>query len=241
MQLNTLCLLMPSTTGRSALTLALGNAATPEQLHSCLRTPGQDFSMRSNQQSAHTVRRRTLFTQPPIIAGTIEFGKEIYFDRRYISLVRREEQEVRERVQHRYSNDTSVCYDLPEVPMSLSNDASDSTQQVTSTNAQSPIPASAPQARHSVKLSKRGYEDKNNAHKAKCKAVRATRDAEYIAALKRAQEAKKLAEAEEHRKREEYFTLHPKRPWHEQVGKSLIDTWTKLTSCCDPTKQHILD
>jgi hypothetical protein len=88
----------------------------------------------------------------------------------------------------------------------------------------------------------RDREDKNNAHIAKCKAVRATRDAEYTAALKRAQEAKKLAEVEEHRKREEYFTLHPdERPWHEQVGKSLIDTWTKLTSCCDPTKQHILD
>jgi hypothetical protein len=74
----------------------------------------------------------------------------------------------------------------------------------------------------------REYEDKNNAHKAKCKAVRATRDAEYTAAMKRAQEAKKLAEAEENRKRGEYFTLHPERPWHEQVGKSLIDTWTKL-------------
>jgi hypothetical protein len=88
----------------------------------------------------------------------------------------------------------------------------------------------------------REREDKNNAYKAKCKAVRATRDAEYTAAMKRAQEAKKLAEAEEQRKREDSFPLlSDERPWHEQVGKSLIDTWTKLTSCCDPTKQHILD
>jgi hypothetical protein len=88
----------------------------------------------------------------------------------------------------------------------------------------------------------RELEDINNDHKTKCKAVRATRDAQFYAAMKLAQEAKQLAEAEEQHKREEYFTLHPnERPWHEQVGKSFLDTWTKLTSRCDPTKQHILD